>query len=78
MIVRNRKTGIEYTITKTDWAKLTEQKLHRNYLVLDPNDSTLQKIQVPKVIEEYQQNLGELKIVTPKGAKDEEIKQPKK
>ena len=77
MIVRNRKTGIEYTITKTDWAKLTEQKLHRNYLVLDPNDSTLQKIQIPKVIEEYQHNMGELKINTPK-AKDEEIKQPKK
>jgi hypothetical protein len=64
MIVKNRKTGKEYPITKADWAKLTEQKLSRNFIVMDENDNPKQKIQIPKVIEEYQQTkVDELRIV---------------
>ena len=71
MIVKNRKTGKEYPITKVDWDKLTEQKLHRNFIVIDANDNPKQKIQIPKVIEEYQQaKVEELRIT-------KEVKQAK-
>ena len=71
MIVKNRKTGKEYPITKVDWDKLIEQKLSRNYIVMDANDNPKQKIQIPKIIEEYQQTkVDELRMA-------KEVKQEK-
>lgn len=68
MIVRNRKTLKEYEITKTNWAKLVEMKIHRNFAIVDYSDTTIKgKILIPKEIVEYQASLpADLKIKTTK------------
>ncbi len=66
MIVRNRRTGKEYTITTDDWKKLTEQKKHRYFEVINTSDVQPGKILVPKIIQEFQVNTDKLKITKPK------------
>ncbi len=65
MIVRNRKTLREYTITTDDWKKLTEQKKHRYFEVINTSDVQPGKILVPKIIQEFQMKPDELKIKKP-------------
>ncbi len=66
MIVRNRKTLREYEITKEDYAKLVERKIHRSFEILDNTDTKLKgKVLIPKEIVEYQAKLPkDLKIKT--------------
>lgn len=57
MIVRNRKTGKEYEITKSDYDVLVQRKVHRGFLIVSDSDNVKTKILVPKEIEEFQNNL---------------------
>lgn len=62
MIVKNRRTQKEYTITKEDYAKLVDKKIHKSFIVVSDQDSEPKKIIIPKQIEEYQRIPKDLKI----------------
>jgi len=57
MIVRNRKTGKEYEITKSDYDVLVQRKVHRGFLIVSDSDNVKTKILVPKEIEEFQNKM---------------------
>ena len=50
MIVKNRKTGIEYMISPDDWEKIVEQKKSGIFVVVDKGE-TITKKQMPIEIE---------------------------
>ena len=74
MIVRNRKTLREYEITKDDYAKLVERKLHRSFEIIDNTDIKKSGILIPKEILEYQQRPKSLKITKPEIIKPDKSK----
>ena len=69
MIIKNKRTGIEYELSKELYDKLVQQRIHRRYTIIDATDIPKQKVQVPKLIEEYQKDPQRLKLT-----KKEEVK----
>lgn len=53
MLVKNKKTNIEYELTKELWDKIVDRGLRNLYIVTDPEDKEIPKIKLPKEIIEF-------------------------
>ena len=62
MIVQNRKSLVISEITKDEWQKIKERKIHSLFKVIDDSDLKKGKIPIPKEIIEYQKSPKSLKI----------------
>lgn len=74
MKVRNKRSLREYEISQADYAKLVEMKIHRQFDIIDKQDTPKGKILIPKEIIEYQLKPKVQKITKPEVIKTTETK----
>ena len=56
MLIKNKKTGIEYHVTADQWQLIVNDKKHLLFKVIDKSDSVKHAINIPKEIKEFQVN----------------------
>lgn len=71
MLIRNKKTGLEYEISEQGWQQIKDSGKQVLYKVIDISTKTASKVNVPKEIFEFQINLP--KQINPQPINPEKI-----
>lgn len=67
MIIRNKNTGKEYNVTKSEWETINSMGFGLKYKIINANDTKIDKINIPAKIEEFQAKItAPKKIITKK------------
>ena len=53
MRIENRRSKVEYVVTKEEWAKMVQQQVSSLYRVIDKEDNIRGRINIPKEISEF-------------------------
>ena len=53
MRIENRRSKVEYVVTKEEWAQMVKQQVSSLYRVIDKEDNIRGRINIPKEISEF-------------------------
>lgn len=53
MRIENRRSKVEYVVTKEEWAQMVQQQVSSLYRVIDKEDNIRGRINIPKEISEF-------------------------
>ena len=53
MRIENRRSNVEYVVTKEEWAQMVQQQVSSLYRVIDKEDNIRGRINIPKEISEF-------------------------
>ena len=53
MRIENRRSKVEYVVTKEEWAQMGHQQVSSLYRVIDKEDNIRGRINIPKEISEF-------------------------
>ena len=53
MRIENRRSKVEYVVTKEEWAQMVHQQVSSLYRVIDKEDNIRGRINIPKEISEF-------------------------
>jgi len=59
MRIVNRRSMVEYVITKEQWQQMIDQQTSKLFKIIDSMDNGSSKLNVPKIIEEFKINRPE-------------------
>ena len=76
MRIENRRSKVEYVVTKEEWAQMVQQQVSSLYRVIDKEDNIRGRINIPKEISEFKIARPE-RIATTPDTKFEKVKQSK-
>ena len=74
MRIENRRSKVEYVVTKEEWNQMVQQQVSSLYRVIDKEDNIVGRINIPKEITEFKIARPE-RIVPKLEISDEDMKE---